>query len=550
MDHRADLTWMPTAEAEKFRPERWAAAVERARLGGRHWEKITDVYIALLYVAVLGAFTAGLVSLAGHLLQSPVEMSRSDRLALVSTESLVGALGGLLGAWIGRVTCALGPAAVDRAQAFWWLRLPVEIAPFIRRGVHGRLLVGGLLGTAAWLPVAAGLIESQSVTGQTGTVDVLIGALVSGCLVWLMMAVCAVAQTYHCRGLLRRIFDWVPAAVAALLAVEVLTRALGSFEVGVPVWWMVSPAALPSIAMVGDGPSWLVLTIVALLAACLTRWADSRWEKVTHRDLIEAGDASAHLGGAMIMLNVRELGAALTTRSHTAARIRPRWLQRRRRTLKPMWAWALADLLVVLRAPRSVFGVLAGWAVVAVVAVSEAGNQTVFVAAAVVVGSVMAVRSVTTAADALAGMGQLQRLLPVGRNVAWIAHTLAPAVLLIPWGAATGLVVATVSFNFGDPSWWMTVAVGVVSGWALSASVVRTATQPPLDWGVVMQAAQTGRTFGPVAGSLMHGTDTAVLAALPLALTAVLSMIPWAYLLITVVVAAIAWAAAATVADR
>lgn len=56
---------------------------------GRRWERINDLYIALLYMAILGAFVTGIVNFLGSSVVEVEAPAIRSSLAIIQTESLL-----------------------------------------------------------------------------------------------------------------------------------------------------------------------------------------------------------------------------------------------------------------------------------------------------------------------------------------------------------------------------------------------------------------------------------------------------------------------------
>ena len=129
-----------------FRPDLWVARQERPRARARRWERITDVYVAVLAALTLGAFLTGIVGAATQLQRAAVQWGRLPGEAPVSGAALAAAAVVLALAGLLRLGATLGPVAVDRAQAQWWLRLPAPTAPWLWRALLLRVVAGAALG--------------------------------------------------------------------------------------------------------------------------------------------------------------------------------------------------------------------------------------------------------------------------------------------------------------------------------------------------------------------------------------------------------------------
>lgn len=139
-----------------FRPDLWVARQERPRARARRWERITDVYVAVLAALTLGAFLTGIVGAATQLQRAAVQWGRLPGEAPVSGAALAAAAVVLALAGLLRLGATLGPVAVDRAQAQWWLRLPAPTAPWLWRALLLRVVAGAALGGGTCSPCCAG----------------------------------------------------------------------------------------------------------------------------------------------------------------------------------------------------------------------------------------------------------------------------------------------------------------------------------------------------------------------------------------------------------
>lgn len=148
-----------------FRPDLWVAGQERPRARARRWERITDVYVAVLAALTLGAFLTGIVGAATQLQRAAVQWGRLPGEAPVSGAALAAAAVVLALAGLLRLGATLGPVAVDRAQAQWWLRLPAPTAPWLWRALLLRVVAGAALGGGAGLATAHGLLYARTTAG-------------------------------------------------------------------------------------------------------------------------------------------------------------------------------------------------------------------------------------------------------------------------------------------------------------------------------------------------------------------------------------------------
>lgn len=517
-----------------FRPDRWAAARERPRAREDRWERIGDLYLAVVSVLTLAALAFGLVAGTTVLAGRPLHTAATGRAALVGTEEVLLLLAAVVAGAVLRVSAVLGPVAVDRAQGFWWLSLPVPATPFLWRALMLRVLAAGAAGALLGLVAAGGVAVVLSADGApvAGTA-VASAALVTGAWGLFLPSLAALAQATGRRRALRRV-----ATVGPLLALAVLVP-------GVP-----SPP-VPTLAVEQVVLTLVSAGVVAALAAGCLALARPRLDGIPPSELIAAGGAGAHAGAAMFLLDVRELAASLTDESPRSVRSR-----RRSRLLRgtgpsgPGATAVRADLLVIARTRGMAARLVLAAGLVLLVGLSEPGRSPVVLGLAVLACAVTAARAVRSAAEAVGDVQELARLLPLDHGTAWSVHTLAPAVLLVPWGAVVGLMVGLLAVAPTAAPLWLPAAVGTCTGAGLAGAAVRLGTQPSMDWGAVMQGAHTGRALGPIVTGLLHGTDTALLAAVPLAALPVLGAVQGEYLIVSAIVAGIAWTVGRHVTPR
>lgn len=542
--------WLPSLRPEPYRPDKQTSRANRAQIAGKRWERVNDLYIVVLYIAILGAFLTGIVNFLGSSLVDVEGSATRQGFAVIQTESLLAALSLIAVSWIGRLAKVLGPVAVDQAQAEWWLSLPVRTAPFLRRGLIGRLATAMFLGVVAWLCLTWGVSEASPTQISANPVGVLSAALSSGLTVLLLLAASGLAQTLGRRLQLRQLWSVIPVLVIAVLIVEAIGTAFGAWPVGTAFLWFISPAGLFSLAQQGGSAAVALPSALALLAGLVTCQALARIERVQHADLIDAGASSAHLSGVMTLLESRNINSALLGGNGPGITT-PTSKKRLPRPRHPVIAWARADFLVLSRSPAARRATLMGFGIILLVVFSEPGRSVILLCVAVFLGALLAVRGLTAATDEIADQPGLQRLLPLGHQAAWVAHTIAPAVMLLPWGILVGTVTGWAIHGPANPAAWsLTVLIAAISTLALAASTVRMSVRPSVEWGSVLQATQASHIFSTVTRSVVHGVDTALLAVLPLALALTLThLTPW-YLLFSVATSLIAWCIAVHVPEH
>lgn len=76
--------WLPSSMPERYRPDKHATRATRTQMVGKRWNRVNDLYIAALYVAILGAFVTGIVNFLGS---SVVDLGGGQLLAPVLRSS-------------------------------------------------------------------------------------------------------------------------------------------------------------------------------------------------------------------------------------------------------------------------------------------------------------------------------------------------------------------------------------------------------------------------------------------------------------------------------
>lgn len=536
--------WLPSSMPERYRPDKHATRARRTQIVDKRWNRVNDLYIAALYVAILGAFVTGIVNFLGSSVVDLEGSATRTGFAVIQTESLLAALSLVAVSWIGRFATVLGPVAVSRAQASWWLSLPVSTAPFLRSSLTWRLITATFLGVVAWLFLSWGATEASQNQISANPIGVLSAAFSSGLSVLFVMAASALAQTWDRRRQLRKLWSIVPGLAIAALVVEALISTIG---VGPGSWaslWTISPVGLFLLAQQGGFASLAIPSVLAVIAGTVTWQAFARIEKIQHADLVDAGVSSARLSGVLMLLESRNINTMLlgSTDLRSTTLISKR---RVRRPRHPVVAWTLAELLVLRRTPVALRATLTGCVVVFLVVFSEPGRSTILLCLAVLFGALVAMRGLTAATDNIADQPGLQRTLPLGHQAAWASHSIAPAVYLLPWGVLVGVVTGwAVHGPENLVAWFFTVLIAVISSVSLAASTVRTSVRPSVDWVSVLLTNEAERIFRRVIMLLIHGVDTALLAVLPLALSlALIDITPW-FVLFSLGISFIAWSIA------
>ncbi|MCL2466176.1 MAG: DUF6297 family protein [Micrococcales bacterium] len=493
----AELGDVPRAGAIR----RYTRDATKQRAGAGLGSLLSDVYYAVVVLAIGIAVGVGV---AGQLKGSVPDVERAGGTDLIPT--LVAVLIGSLAATVVSLAGRLGPVGAGGAEAAWWLGLPVDrrglLRPATRRlplvaaGVGGlvvALLDGGLLGDPMERTVRAGVS----------------GALAAGTVVLVM----SLAQTF---GASRRF-----GALAGDVMLVVVPVALGF-----AAWVGVTPDKLPV-------PSWVVLAGVGLVVGGLAWAADARLTRIRASSLRESGSVAAQAVGAMVSMDSRELGRALSDGAATSSRP---WASRLRtirgpvnplvtaeRMVFPLDAGlphglersavtglVTADLVLLRRSLRHMVQVLLAIAlpVVATVVPQLSGQGPVLVA--VLVGGYVAASASAEGSRRAEMAPILDRLLPLDPTMARRARMIVPGAVMTVWAVAVFVAVGT---WLGDIPSWAVLGLAGVPAWA--AAAVRAAYRPAPDWGATLVSTPFGALPSGVGAVLSRGPDIVVLALLP-----------------------------------
>jgi len=493
----ADLGEVPGSSSIR----RYTKEAAKQRAGAKIGTLLSDVYYAGIILAIGVSVAAGV---AGSLRSSLPEVSYADGVG-VSLPALVGVLVGALVATLVSLAGRLGPVGAGGAEAAWWLGLPVDrrglLRPAARRlplvalaigGVVVALLDGGLLGDQGDRVVRAGIA----------------GALLAALVVLGMAA----AQTL---GSTRR---------AGALTGDLLLVAV-PVAMGVLAWVGVTPEHLPV-------PSWPVLGAIAALAVALAWFTDSRLGRIRGASLRESGSVAAQAVGAMVSMDSRELGRALSDGAAPAAR---RWVSRLRTVRGPVSALVTADLVLLRRSVRHLVQVVLAIAIPVLATVVPQLSGQVPVLMAVLIGGYVAASASAEGSRRAEMAPILDRLLPLDPKTARRARMMVPGMVMTVWSL---VVFAAIGRWLGDPLGWLALALPGVLAWA--AAAVRAAYRPAPDWSSTLVSTPFGALPTGVGAVLARGPDIVVLGLLPTWIALVLGHVTQVLVMAQVLTALIA----------
>jgi hypothetical protein len=492
---------------------RWTARTAARRAEGGLLTLLSEVYSAVVSVAIVAALLFGVAEEFGaaSLLSPPPPEGALVVLPLGWVAVLLA--GATLAALLGLVL-RLGPVSLSPPQSAWWLPLPADrrtlLRPAAARWPLLAALVGALGGTALALALAVEQPARLAAFAGLGA-----GTAASTAL---LASLCQDRPATHQR--LRRLAD------AALGAVPLLGLLLAVARPGAPV---PGAAVLPAAAVA-------LVTAVGLAVAL-----DRRTDRVPHAVLRQRGVVAGSALDAVLWLDSRALGRALTERSAPPVRARSSrlgWLARVPPRWRPAAALISADALLLLREPRRL-GQLAATALLPALAAAVPGVSPLVLAAVVVGGGYLA--ALATAEGARQGQVRpvLDALLPLAAVQVRRCRLVVPVVLLVGWSVLPCTVLA---LQYGqDPAW---LALGGLAAPVWAAAAVRAAYRPLPDFSGPPIATPMGPVPSGLGTVVSQGPDVALLGSLPL-VAALLGVAPTSALVVQAVAAVAALAVAA-----
>ena len=489
---------------------RFTAAAGRARAGASLGSLLGDVYYAVISVAIGAAVAFGVAGQARASLPPAPEVAPPTSLSLPALVVLVLlAAAGVLVSLAGR----LGPVGAGGAESAWWLGLPVDRRGLLRPAARRLPLVGAVAGGAVVALLDAGLLGDDGArVVRAAAAGVLVAAL--------LVLVAALVQS---AGVPRRRVALVGDVVLGLAAALAIALALGGTSLD----------AMPVAP-------WPLLAGVAVVVAVLVWLVDRRLERIPARSLRESGSVATQAAGAVMSLDSRELGRALT--SGSAAPVRRR-VSRLRGVRGPATALVVADLAQLRRSPRHVVqlvvAALLPWQATVVPQLEGVAGVLV----ALLVGGGFAASAVGEGARQGEMNPILDRLLPLAAKPVRRLRMAVPGAAMLLWSL---LAFGALGRWAGAPGAWL--ALGVVGTPVWAAATVRAAYRPGPNWSKPLVATPLGALPTGVASVVARGPDLIVLCLLPTWIAVVLRAVTPTLLLAQVALSAIAVAVASSIA--
>ncbi|MGW6129679.1 DUF6297 family protein [Cellulomonas sp. NPDC055163] len=461
---------------------RFTSATTNQRAGAGIGELLGDVYYAAIIAAIGIGIALGVTGTLREALPDAAESASGTTVWSLPGLSLpalvVAVVVGLAGVVLS-LSGRLGPVSAGGPEATWWLPLPVErrglLRPAVARVPAAAALVSG---------VAVGVLDAGVLAAPAGRVLPTVLAAALGAAVVVLGA--SLGQTLDVSRRATSVAGDLVLAGAVLLAVVS----------GVAGW---HPDGLPAVTP-------LVLVGLAVAAGALVVAVDLRLDRIPSRSLRAGGAVASQAVGAVVSLDTRELGRALTDAS----------LPRRRRASRlrivrgPSSALVVADALVVLRSPRRLVLLLATALVPVLVGTAPALAGPVGFAIALVVGGFVATTTAAEGARRAEMAPVLDRLLPLGARDVRLLRMVVPAVAMIAWSL---VAFGVVGLWHGDVPGWLALGVAAVPVWAGAA--VRAAYRPAPDWSAPLVSTPMGAIPTGVTAVLARGPDVLVLGLVP-----------------------------------
>lgn len=513
---------MTTVEAPALRPgsgvdpvptarsiRRFTSAVAKTKAGASIGSVLNDLYYAVIMMAIGIGVALGVSGQFRASLPPQDDASLGDGISL-PTVVAVGAVAllGIVLSLAGR----LGPVGAEGAEVTWWLGLPVDRRGLLRPASLRIPVVAGLVGGVLLALLDGGLLADH------GLGHVLrLGGLAALCCAGVVL-LAGLAQSVQVP---RRTVAFVGDLVIAAAPVLALVAAL--------VDWRL--AALP------DPPVW-ALVVLAVVVIGLGVVQDLRLGRIRGRNLRESGSVASQAAGAIVSLDSRELGRAL---SEAAAP------QRRRRSLRlrlirgPKSAIVVADLMVLLRSPRHLVQLVVSALVPVLVVITPRLAGALGVGLAVLLSGYIGMLATSEGARRAEMAPILDRLLPMSAQATRRTRLLVPALAMLLWSL---VAFTTVGLWHGEPLLW--IALGVASTPVWAGAALRAAFRPAPNWQGPLVSTPAGALPGGALAVLSRGPDVVVLGMIPVIISIVLGQVVLPVLVAQLVFSVIAWTVGAS----
>jgi hypothetical protein len=481
---------------------RFTAQAGNARGGASLGSLLSDVYYAVITIAISIALALGFAQAMRVALPPAPDVAppRGLSLATLVVLMLVG-LAGVLLSLAGR----LGPVGAGGAEAAWWLGLPVDRRGLLRPAARRLPVVAAAVGAVLVALLDAGLLAD--VGGRwprvAATSALAAAAIVLG------------AALVQSGGVARR----RPALVGDL---QLAAAPVAAVALAVAGW---SLDAVPA-------PSWWLVGVLAVLVAGLAFLVDARLGRIPERTLRESGSVATQAVGAVVSMDSRELGRALSDGSAPSTR---RWVSRLRTARGAASALVTADLVVLRRSTRHLVQLVVAALVPALVATVPQLASEGGVLLAVLLAGYVAMSATGDGARRAEMAPVLDRLLPLEAKQVRRLRMVVPGVAMLVWSV---VVFVAIGRWAGSTAGWVVLGVATTPVWA--AAAVRASYRPAPNWGGPLVSTPFGALPGGVASVLSRGPDVVVIGLVPLWIAILLRTVTPTLVVIQLVLAAIA----------
>lgn len=488
---------------------RYTAQAASARSNATIGSLLGDVYYAVISIAISIGVALGFSQAMRVALPPEPDISSPLSLSLASLVIVILiALAGVVLSLAGR----LGPVGAGGAEAAWWLGLPVDRRGLLRPSSRRLPLLAGFVGAVIVALLDAGLLADE---GSRVVRVAAAAALVAAGIV-------LVAGVGQSASVSRRTIALVGDVLLFLAPVAAVLLA--------SVGWSVDEV---------PGPPWWLVAVLLVVVAGLAYLVDSRLGRMPEKTLRESGSVATQAAGAVVSMDSRELGRALT--DGAAAPVR-RWTSKLRTARGPATALVTADLVVLRRSARHVVQLAVAALVPVLVSTVPQLASPFGVLLAVLVAGYVAMSATGEGARRAEMAPILDRLLPIDAQTVRRLRMIVPAGAMLLWSVVAFAAVGRWASDV--PNW---IALGVISTPVWAAAAVRSSYRPAPDWGGALVSTPMGALPTGVASVLARGPDLVVLGLLPVWIALLLRTINTPLMLAQICLSAIAVAIASSI---
>ena len=458
---------VPTAPFDPWQMAR-NAAKRRTRRPLR--ERLSDLYIRLFSLVVVGSVAASVIQLANAessdgtpwlqraLIDSAAGLPASAALVL----AIIASAG--FGVW---ALLSTGPIAASQADLIWGFQLPVDRSPYLRRALNG-VLIRGLLSSVV---LGVMLLVAVIASGGQGWSPMPVFVAVAACGPT-VSALAVLAQTRTTpldRGHAHiRFLPWVVCLAMLSGAVYGLLTYCGLDG---------TATTAPAASSAGWVPGWsLSLSLAIVTIGLLLLALRQSYRGVIHLDWpqLEAGAGRGIIfRAAAATLDVQDLYRALIHLPHKI--LRPA-IPGPRGPVRPWVAMWRAETTGWLRLTGPLPLWLATLGAVLMVATVPGWGTAVVLISALVVTALLAADIAASAPRTSMLTPDLEAVLPISSVAARIVRLATPCALMAVWGS---IALGTIGALAGTP---LLVLLGALAGVGIGATAVAGARRPPLDW--------------------------------------------------------------------